>query len=94
MWKRKKLVSSRPGAVLGFAEAGMLSKKSLVKEGLWWSAGMEGEFDISSTITFGSMLKSFGPPRVAKVSPVVRHRKVGSVMMLPLSSFKVMGVWL
>ena len=94
MWKRKKLVSFRPGAVVGFAEARMLSKKSLVKEGLWWSAGMDGEFAISSSIRFGSMLKSFGAPRVAKVSPIVWHRKVGSVMMLPLSSFKVMGVWL
>ena len=37
----------------------MISKKSLVKEGLWWSAGTEGEFAISSSIRFGSILKSF-----------------------------------
>ena len=55
---------------------------------------MEGDVAISSLIRFGSMLKSFGPPRVAKVSPIVRQRRVGCVMMLPLSSFEVMGVWL
>ena len=72
----------------------MLSKKSFVKEGLWWSEGMEGEFTISSSFRCGSMLKSFGPPREGKATPIVRHRRVGCVMMLPLSSFKVKGVWL
>ena len=88
---------------VGFVQAwccgGVGRDKDVVKEILGegralGSEGMEGELAISSSTRFGSMLKSFGPPRVAKVSPIVRQRRVGWVMMLPLSSFKVMGVWL